>query len=218
MTISINPATFVITVPKADLTLISGTFYEHDTEAFRLELIDWEDSEIGINFLRTHNHNTTVTIAGTTFARTIEIRSPYSVEYEDGAYSVQLVGSNNNIWDVGGGILVQNQVQVIPTNSAGLIVSVQGSGVTEQDKQDIITGVFAQILDYDALDAGVTAADMMRIMLAVMSGELDAPAQGVPGTATITSPRGNKARVTIPVDGVGNRTDPPVFDPTVDTP
>lgn len=37
----------------------------------------------------------------------------------------QLEGSNNNIWDVENGILNQNQVQVIPTNSAGLIV---GSG------------------------------------------------------------------------------------------
>jgi hypothetical protein len=127
MTISVNPATFVISVPKADLTLIGGTLYEHDTEAFRLELIDWEDDEEGMPFPRTHTHNTEVTIVGTTFARTIEIRSPYSVEYEDGAYSVRLAGSNNNIFDVENGFLVQNTVQIIASNSAGLIKNVAQS-------------------------------------------------------------------------------------------
>ena len=127
MAISINPATFVITVPLADLTLVSGTLYEHDTEAFRLELIAWEDDEAGMPFPRTHTHNTEVTVVGTTFARSIQIRSPYSVEYENGAYSVLLTGSNNNIFDVESGILVQNTVQIIAQNSAGLIRNVNAA-------------------------------------------------------------------------------------------
>ena len=129
MTISVDPATFVISVPKADLLLISGTLFEHDTEAFRLELIDFEDSELGMMFPRTHAHNTQVTIAGVTYARLIEMLAPYSVEYEDGAYSVRLVNSNNNIFDVEGGILVQNSVQIISQNSAGLQVVTSGSGL-----------------------------------------------------------------------------------------
>ncbi len=128
MTISVNPTTFLISVPKADLTLITGTLFEHDTEAFRLELIDFEDSELGMMFPRTHTHNTEVTIVGVTYARFIEILSPYSVEYEDGAYSVRLSGSNNNLFDVENGILVQNSVQIIAQNSAGLIVTDGGSG------------------------------------------------------------------------------------------
>ena len=134
--------TNIIFVPQADLTLVSGSLYELDVDAFRLELKSLEDDEVGMAFPRTHNHNTEVTVAGTTFQRTVEILSPYSVEFEDGQYSVRLVGANNNIFDVENGILVQNQVQVIPNNSAGAIVVTTGSGVTEQDKQDIANEVW----------------------------------------------------------------------------
>jgi len=127
MAISIDPLTFIISVPQADLDLVSGTIYEMDTDAFRLELKAWEANGNGLDggqtFLKTHVHNTEVTVAGTTFARALEILPPYSVEFEDGQYTVILQGSNNNIFDVAGGILVQNQVQIISTNSAGLTSS-----------------------------------------------------------------------------------------------
>ena len=115
--------TYVIFVPQSYLTLVSGTLYKLDTNQFRLTLKELEATKEGIPHPKTHIHNTEVTVSGTTFARTVEILPPYSVEFEDGAYSVQLIGSNNNIFDIQTGILVQNQVQVIPTNSAGLIVS-----------------------------------------------------------------------------------------------
>lgn len=121
MAITVDPITHIIAVPKADLTFVSGTFYKHDTNDFRLALKAWEASPYGAVQTITHNHNTEYTIASTTYARAVNIIPPYSVEYEDGSYSVQLEGSNNNIWDVGGGILVQNSVQVIPSNSAGLV-------------------------------------------------------------------------------------------------
>lgn len=137
MAIQVDPLSYVITVPKADLILVSGTLYRLDTNAFRLELKAWEDDPDGIVHPKTHEHNTEVVIAGQTYARAIEVLSPYSVTFEDGQYSVILVNSNNNIWDIESGVLNQNQVQVIPTNAAGLIVTTVGSGVTEQDKQDI---------------------------------------------------------------------------------
>jgi hypothetical protein len=121
MALSINWATGVITVPKADLTLVTGTLYTLDTQAFRLELKALESSVYGICNLKNQKHSTQVTVGGITYARAVEILPPYSVEFEDGQYSVRLEGSNNNIWDVEAGILVQNQVQVIPTNAAGLI-------------------------------------------------------------------------------------------------
>ena len=142
MAISVDPATFVITVPKADLTLVSGTFYTYDTDAFRLELREWEYSEVGMPFEKTHDHNTEVTIAGVTYARTVSILSPYTVTFEAGTYSVKLEGSNNDVWDIGGGILNQNTVQVIPTNSAGLITVTSGSGVTAGDVTDIKNAVW----------------------------------------------------------------------------
>ena len=130
MALSVNWPTGVITVPKADLTLVTGTLYELDVDAFRLELKSLEDDEAGMPWPRTHHHNTEVTIAGVTYARLVEILSPYSVEFEDGAYSVRLAGANNNIFDVENGILVQNTVQVIAQNSAGLISITSGSGLS----------------------------------------------------------------------------------------
>ena len=137
MAISIDWATKVISVPQADLTHISGTLYELDTDAFRLELKDLEDDEVGKPFLDTHRHNTAVTVAGTTFARTVEIINGYSITFEDGQYTVKLVGSNNNIFDVENGILNQNQVQIIAGNSAGLIVSETTSGLTIEESTQL---------------------------------------------------------------------------------
>lgn len=128
MPITVTGPTGNIFVPQSYLTLVSGTLYTMDTNQFRLDLKDWEASLAGMVWLRTNKHNTEVTVAGVTYARTIEVINGYVVEFEDGQYTVRLEGSNNNIFDVQGGILVQNQVQVIPTNSAGLIVAGGGGG------------------------------------------------------------------------------------------
>lgn len=146
MAFSVDPQTFIITIPQADLTFVSGTLYELDTNAFRLALKAWEASPEGIVFQKTHNHNTEVTIVGTTYARAINVIAPYSIRFQDGQYTVLLKGSNNNLFDVAGGILQQNQVQVIPSNSAGLIVVTSGSGVTEQDKLDIADRVWDEVI------------------------------------------------------------------------
>ena len=69
----------------------------------------------------THTFTPSATIAGATDAPKIIIVNGYDIEFEDGQYTVRVEGSNNNFHDVGAGVLVQNQVQVIPTNSFGLI-------------------------------------------------------------------------------------------------
>lgn len=136
MAIEIDESTKMITVDQADLTLISGTLYEMDTNAFYRYLVGaLLDDERYIWMDPAFIHNTEVTVAGTTFARTLEQINGYKIEFTPNAqWSVRLVGSNNNLFDVQNGILVQNQVQVIPTNSAGLIVTSGGGGLTtEQD-------------------------------------------------------------------------------------
>ena len=131
-------STDVILIPQSYLTFVSGTFYRLDTNAFRLFLKAEEAKAIeGMTYPKTHRHNTEVTLVGTTFARTFEILSPYSVEFVDGQYTVELINTNNNIFDVAGGILVQNQVQVIPTNSAGLIVIASGSGLSAAEQLEL---------------------------------------------------------------------------------
>jgi len=159
MAISIDWIDYTIHIPKNYLTLVGGTLYDLDTNQFRLDLKDLEDSVYGMPNPKTHNHNTTVTVAGITYARVIEILPPYSIEFEDGQYTVVLRGSNNNIFDVASGILVQNQVQVIPTNAAGLVQVSSGSGLSteEHDKLMQIQNPPSQNLDDYKADVSALA-------------------------------------------------------------
>jgi hypothetical protein len=132
MPISVDFATKVITIPQSDLSLVTGTLYQCDTQGIRLQLKEWEASEDGIIFDDTHIHNTEVTVAGTTFARTIEVINGYSITFEEDIYfyAVRLANSNNNFFDAENNILNQNTVMVIAQNSAGLIVgSAQASAI-----------------------------------------------------------------------------------------
>jgi hypothetical protein len=121
MTITIDEATQVITVEQSDLTSISGTLYELDTNVYRLAVGALLASERYMWMKPAFNHNGEVTVAGTTFARIIEQTNGYSLTFENLTYSVRLAGSNNNLFDVENGILTQNLVQVIAQNSAGLV-------------------------------------------------------------------------------------------------
>jgi len=135
MAITVDWLTKIISIPQADITFVSGTLYELDTDWFRLQLKAIEASTEGMPFDDTHNHNTEVTVAGTTFFRTIEIINGYSIQFTpDAQWSVKLAGSNNNIFDVENGILVQNQVQVIAQNSAGgQVIETGVSGLTSSE-------------------------------------------------------------------------------------
>lgn len=152
-----------IMIPQSDLAFVSGTFYTYDTNIARLAMKTLEASETGMVFQDTHKHGGEVSVAGVTYARTIEIINGYIITFENLGYSVQLQGSNNNLWDIGGGVLTQNLVQVIPTNSAGLIVVTQGSGITEQDKLDIADRVWDE-LSAEHLTADTFGAVTQRLL------------------------------------------------------
>jgi hypothetical protein len=107
----------VIYIPKDFLNWLGGQNYALDTNAFRMALKDAEDSEWGMCFPDTHRHNTTVLLGGIEYARIIEMINGYTVTFEDGNYTVSLIGSNNNILDVTN----LNNVAVRSNNSAGLI-------------------------------------------------------------------------------------------------
>ncbi len=126
MAISIAWSSKIITIPQADLTLVSGSGYSLDVDVFRLALRALEYSEAGQVFLATHNHNTATELAGVTYARTVEIINGYTILFEDVGtpYTVVCVGANHNISDV----KVVNQVSLIIGNSAGLIQVAGGGG------------------------------------------------------------------------------------------
>lgn len=139
MAITVDRLTNVISVPQADLDHVTGTLYECDTNWLRLQLKAIEASEEGIVEDDMHDHNTTYTVVGVTYARKIEIINGYSVQFTPNSqWSVRLAGSNNNLFDVEGGILQQNQVQVIAQNSAGLVVVSGESGLTEAGIADAV--------------------------------------------------------------------------------
>lgn len=123
MAITINRLTNVIYVPKADLTLIqpSPEVRELDLDWFRMQLKNIEDSEEGMCFSDTHEHFTEVLLAGLTYARIVAILDPYTIEFEDGQYTINCVGANHNVSDV----KVANQVSLIVNNAAGLITSAE---------------------------------------------------------------------------------------------
>lgn len=143
MAISINWATKVINIPQSYLTNLGGGVYELDTDQFRLDLKDLEDSEEGMPFETTHNHFTTITVGGVTLARVIEIINGYTVTFENGTYAVNLVGSNNNISDVAN----VNNVSIRAGNSAGLIQVTSGSGLSATEQERLYKIFQALMLD-----------------------------------------------------------------------
>lgn len=134
MALSIDPLTHVITIPQADLTPLGGSNYQLNVNTFRLALKDWEDNTEGIVQPKTHIHNTEVTLGGLTFARVVEILAPYTITFQNGQYSVNLVGANNNIADR----LNLNYVSVRSTNSAGLITVTSGSGLSTDEHTQLM--------------------------------------------------------------------------------
>lgn len=165
MASTINPATREITVPQGDLSLVAGTLFTHDTEAFRLEMMALLDTEENMWLPDWANRNAPVVVAGVTNAQTMTMKNGFFITYDDGpgAYSVRLEGSNNDMWDIQSGNLTQNLVQVIPTNSAGLIqvATTDGWQTTERE----------QIRDALGIDGNKTAAASGQLQTAL--GRLD---------------------------------------------
>lgn len=128
MATSIDWPNKVISIPRADLTLIQSSpseIRELNLNDFRLDLKDLEDDEDGMAFIRTHNHNTEVLLGGIVYARVLEIINGYTVTFEDGQYAVNLVGANSNVSDA----VNVNQVSVRSANSAGLIATASATDI-----------------------------------------------------------------------------------------
>jgi hypothetical protein len=142
MSISITWGTKEITVPQSYLTSLGGNKYELDVDQFRLDLKALEASEAGMPFADTHSHNTTVELSGVTYARSVEVKNGYTVNFEDGTYQVSCVGANHNLGDV----KTVDNVSLLIGNSAGLIQVSSGSGVLPSDIVDIADAVWDEAI------------------------------------------------------------------------
>lgn len=144
MAYSVNWITKVITIPTSDLTLVSGTRYSLDMADFLAEVrrLEWEFSE-GLWAAPIVDHtNTRYDFAGINYAPFDDLLNDYTVQFTGVATRVDLLGSNNDLIDV----LIPTGVSVVPSNSAGLQIVQTGSGVTQQDKDDITAGVWDELL------------------------------------------------------------------------
>ena len=120
MSLTIDYLTKVISVPKADLTLIQSNpteIRELNLVAFHNELRDWEDNDGGMVMPVTHNYASGTEVGGVTLAAVISLINGYTVTFEDGQYAVNLTGANSNVGDN----VNVNQVSVRSANSAGLV-------------------------------------------------------------------------------------------------
>lgn len=213
ISIDYSGAVYRINIPQSDLTVVSGSLYELDTDQFWKDLKALEAAETGIVYQDTQSHNPTYTVVGVTYAKKVEILNAsnssntdvYEVFFNpDTQYSVRLVGSNNNIFDIQNSILANTVTQIIPTNSAGLQVVTSGSGVTQQDKEDIAALSALEVGDIVVDPSNpVTLKDSLFAILATLTGVADGG-----GTTEITfRNHGDTAdAVIMTVDEDGNRT------------
>ena len=170
MAITLNPATKVFSVLQSDLSFVSGTLWDFDTDVQRKAMWDLLSSEPYIWMDEAFIHNTEVTDAGVTYARTLEMINGYSITLEDtgSAYTANFVGSNNNFFDIENSILNPTPLVTIQSNnSAGLQTVVSGSGVTPGDVTDIKNAIFDEIMENSE-----SFADQTRLIRADAAGSI----------------------------------------------
>jgi len=127
----------IVHVPKTATTLIQASpeIRELDVDAFRLQLKALEAGEWGEVFDDTHEHTAGATLSGTEYAMFVVIINGYEVTFEDGQYRVLLTGANANVHESA----TVNQVSLVPFNSAGLIVHTSGSGLSQEQSDQLQT-------------------------------------------------------------------------------
>lgn len=123
--ISIDYSTFIIYVPKSYTQLVSLDpqtgleVRQINLTTFSQDLANLQDDELGMWASTAFEYTAPIQVGGVQLAPVVVILSPYTVEFEDGQYAVQLNGANTNLQDK----VIVNQVSIRPNNSAGLTFS-----------------------------------------------------------------------------------------------
>lgn len=107
-------APWLITVPKADLALDTGTRYKLTVDNFWLLLRDFTDNQR--NVPQPVLYSRIPATSSTPSITTIDL-TYYRIEFEDGLYSVNIIDGNTNIREAE----VKNQVSVNTNNTTGFI-------------------------------------------------------------------------------------------------
>ena len=114
ITVDYSVTPFLITIPQSDLTLITGTQYQLTVDTFWLLLRDFTDNENAVPQPKLYRR--TPATASTPSITEIE-EAYYALQFENGAYSVNIINGNTNIREVE----VKNTVSVNTNNTTGFI-------------------------------------------------------------------------------------------------
>lgn len=157
MSYSVNWTTKVVTVPLADLTLISGSNYSLDVADFWIEMRRLEASpgdglwaEQAIEYINTQ------VLSGITYSAIVKLVNGYTWKTDTTDKNIFLIGFNSNLLDT---FIPGNGISVLANNSAGKISAEAGSGgATPQE-----------IWEYD-LSAFATAQESMLAIRSAAEG------------------------------------------------
>jgi hypothetical protein len=114
ITVDYTLTPFLITIPKADLTLDTGTRYKLTVDEFWLLLRDFTDNEG--TMAQPKLYSRIPATSSTPSITTIDLDF-YEMQFEDGLYSVNITEGNTNIREAE----VKNQVSVNTNNTTGFI-------------------------------------------------------------------------------------------------
>lgn len=113
MALLLEWSTKIITVPKTELTLVSGTHYTITVDYWWQLLREANYDAEGMVFDTMYN-----SIAPTSSTpRIVEVVNGYTVQFENGLYSVEFINGNTNFRDVE----IKNTVSVGTNNTTGFI-------------------------------------------------------------------------------------------------
>lgn len=120
MAISIDWPTGIVTIPKADTTLVQSSpteIRQLDLNQLWRELRAAEDSATGRPYPLILEYNQPNSVGGVLLAAVLSVTDYYTFTFEDGQYAVNLIGLNSNVGDR----INVNQVSIRSANSAGLV-------------------------------------------------------------------------------------------------
>ena len=138
----------VVTVPKADTTLVSAgppEIRSYNVNTLKQAVMDLYASTEGGLYPIPYFRDQESVLSGLTYGRKLRLLPPYRIEFEDGQYSVVLEGGNHNVVDVRS----VNQVSLVTNNSAGLLNNNVGLALTVRDQS--VVGATPGTMGYAAL-------------------------------------------------------------------
>jgi hypothetical protein len=139
MSYSVNWTTRVVTIPLADMTLVSGSNYSLNTDDVWLELRRLEALPAeGLWAEQTIEYVNTQILSGITYSAIVKMINGYTWDTDTTNKTISLLGFNSNLLDT---FIPGSGVSVLANNSGGLIIN-QGQSLGQVDLDNISDAVW----------------------------------------------------------------------------